>query len=129
MLITRGAGDPERIRSAVSILRPSPLDEVADAVAAYGSSGGIAAYVERIGDLYRWSPATQGGAYSLLRNVARFVECHHTDLTIGFTTVEGWSIVDPDTGVPRSEQHVVLDGQPTDASEIARAVSERLGDR
>jgi hypothetical protein len=50
ILLARGAGDPERVAHAVRILRPSPLIEIADALAEYAVSRRVfdAAYVEHV---------------------------------------------------------------------------------
>ncbi len=56
ILLEPGAGDPDRIADAISILRPSPLYEIVEAVVAYAGTGGGAVYVECLGDRYRWSP-------------------------------------------------------------------------
>jgi hypothetical protein len=53
-------------------MRPSTLEEVDDALLAFADSGGDAAYIERVGSRYRWSPAVQGGPYPLQRVLARF---------------------------------------------------------
>ena len=95
---------------AVGIVRLSTLDEVGDAVAEYASSGGTAAYVERAGDRYRWSPATSGGGYALLCLVARFLRCRPSELTVGFHTVDDvwWVVNDPDDEQPVDE-YVAVD--------------------
>jgi len=126
MLLARGAGDPERIAYAVRILRPCPLDEVADAVAAYATSTGGAVYVERVDGQYRWSPATRGGAYPLLRLLARFLGCAHTELTVGVVTVDGWCLAaNPDE--PRSDQFAILDAPPDSAQRAAAMIAANLG--
>lgn len=128
ILLARGAGDPERIAHVVRILRPSPLDEIADAVVAYAASGGDAVYVERIGDdQYRWSPATRGGAYALMRLLARFLCCDHHDITVGFVTVDGYCIV-ADPSEPRCPRHVILQSIPVDPRAAADVISGRLPD-
>jgi nitrogen regulatory protein PII len=40
IMLTRGAGDPDRIAHAVAVVRPSTLDEVRAALAEYAASGG-----------------------------------------------------------------------------------------
>jgi hypothetical protein len=65
--------DPERERLTRSVFRPSPLEEVAEAISV-ASQKFHDFYVERRGDHYRWSFATKGGPYPLLRITARFLE-------------------------------------------------------
>ena len=64
----------------------SALHEVAEAVAAASESQSIV-YVERLGDLYRWSLATKGGAYPLLRITARFLGVDYNRIYVGFRTL------------------------------------------
>jgi hypothetical protein len=122
ILLARGAGDPERLAHAVSILRPAPLDEVVDAVAAYAE----AVYVECLGDdQYRWSPATRGGAYALMRVLARFLRCDYHDITVGFVTVDGWAIVaDPEEA--RCARYVILPSPPADAHAVAELIAAHM---
>lgn len=117
IMLKRGAGDADRVEHAAAILRPSTLDEIADALVAYAASGGATAYVERRGDGYRWSPAVRGGPYPLLCVLARFLCCEHTELTIGYRMIEGdWCIAgDPDD--PDSYQCAVLDA-PVDVEQL-----------
>lgn len=121
-LLARGAGDPERVAFAVSILRTSPLDEVADAVAAY--SGPV--YVECVGeDECRWSPATRSGAYLLMRLLAKFLRCDYHDITVGFVTVEGWAVVaDPEDA--RCTRHTFLTHAPADARAGSELIAAQL---
>ncbi len=125
ILLVRGAGDPDRVAHAVRIVRPSPIGEVVDAVESYTSSDGGAVYVERFGDGYRWSPATRGGPYPLLRVLARFLRCEHTELTVGFVTIDGWCVVgDPDE--PRGEPYVILEPPAGDRGSLAATVEAAL---
>lgn len=127
IMLARGAGNPERIAHVVRILRPSPLDEVADAIAAYATSGGRAVYIELVGDdLYRWSPTSRGGAYPLLRLLARFLECEHTELTVGFVTVDTWCVA-TDPNEPRSMSYAILETPPDDAQRARDVIVSRLG--
>jgi hypothetical protein len=109
IMLKRGAGDPARIEHAVAILRPSTLDDISAALAEYARSGGTAAHVESVGERCRWSPATEGGPYALLRILARFLRCDHTELTIGCRSVDDqWCVVgDPDSA--RSDTYLILD--------------------
>ena len=122
ILLRRCAGDPERITHVVRILRPSPLDEVTDAIVEYGD----AVYVERVtDDLYRWSPATRGGAYALLRLLARFLRCDSDEITVGFVTVDGWAVV-ADPAEPRCDRYVILESTPLDPRAAADVIVSRL---
>jgi hypothetical protein len=126
ILLARGAGDPDRVAHAVRILRPSPIGEVLDAVAAYASPTGGTVYAERVGDLYRWSPATRGGPYPLARLLAHFLRCDHHDLTVGFVTIDGWCVVaDPDE--PRGNPYVIIEFSAYDAESVRATVGAALG--
>lgn len=126
ILIARGAGDPERVEHVIRILRHSTLGEVAAAIAAYSASVDGAVYVERIGDLYRWSPTSRGGAYPLLRLLARFLRCEHTELTVGFVTVDEWCVAaDPDE--PRSDHFAILEAPSCDPEHAAAMIGVALG--
>lgn len=127
IMITRGVGRPDRIALARSIGVPAPLDDVVDAVAAYAESGGRTVYVAQVGDRYRWSPAVRGGGYPLLRVVARFLDCPHTDITVAIQTVDGWCIVLAADGVT-VDRSTVIEDLPADAAAIRSSVEERLSE-
>ena len=55
------------------MFRPSPLEEVAEAISV-ATEKFHDIYVERRSDRYRWSFATKGGPYPLLRITARFLQ-------------------------------------------------------
>lgn len=65
--------DPERAKLLRSVFRPSPLQEVAEAISV-ASEKFHDFYVERRGDQWRWSFVTRGGPYPLLRITARFLQ-------------------------------------------------------
>jgi len=50
-------------------------------------------YVERKGELYRWSPAHRGGPYPLQRIVARYHNVSHHRMILGFRWVGDYAIV------------------------------------
>ncbi len=50
-------------------------------------------YVERYGDRYRWSIASGGGFYPLLREVAAYMDIDYRRLILGFDTVGKMTIV------------------------------------
>ena len=85
--------NPERERLSRSVFRPSPLDEVAEAISV-ASEDFYDIYVERRGDLWRWSFATTGGPYPLLRITARFLEMDPCSLVgVGSRVVgDGWGV-------------------------------------
>jgi hypothetical protein len=62
------------------------LNVVADAVAAASQTEPLV-YVERRGDEYRWSLATKGGGYPLLRITARFLGVDYRRIYVGFRTL------------------------------------------
>ena len=73
---------------ARSVFRPSALDDVAEAVSV-ATEKFHDIYVERRGDQYRWSFATKGGPYPLLRITARFLEMDPCSLVgVGSRVVE-----------------------------------------
>jgi hypothetical protein len=127
ILLARGAGDPDRVAQAMAIVRPSRLGEITDAVVAYTGTAGGAVYVERLDDLYRWSPATRGGPYPLMRLLARFLCCDQREITVGFVTVDDWCIV-ADPSAPRSPQYVILHNAPDDPRAVAEAIADVLCD-
>ena len=62
-----------------SVFNPSPLEEVAEAVSvATEICRNI--YVERRGDQWRWSLATKGGPYPLLRLSAQYLKMDYAAL-------------------------------------------------
>jgi hypothetical protein len=64
----------------------SALNVVAEAVAAASGTEPVV-YVERRGDEYRWSLATKGGGYPLLRISARFLGVDYRRIYVGFRTL------------------------------------------
>ncbi len=91
--------DPGRRRLIRSVFEPSPLEEVAVAVAIASLEDAGAIYVERTKGRYRWSLAHRGGPYPLLRVVARFLHVDHRLAMVGYwTTPDGWCIWVKDPG-------------------------------
>jgi len=78
--------DADRVKMIQSSRTWSSLNEVAEAVAAASESQPMV-YVERLGDAYRWSLATKGGGYPLLRITARFLDVDYTRIYVGFRTL------------------------------------------
>jgi len=77
-------------RSSVEL---RPLDEVVDAVADAVTSVDRSIYIERRGDLWRWSFATRGGPYPLLRLVSAFLGIAHHWVVVSSTAVAEWCVV------------------------------------
>ncbi len=104
--------DPERQRFVRSVFRPSSLEEVAAAISV-ATIKFHDIYVERRGDQYRWSFATKGGPYPLLRITARFLLMDPYSLVgVGSRVVgDGWGvqIVESDTE-PDSWAVLTFDG-------------------
>ncbi len=87
----------------------------------------LCVWVGRRGAEFRWSPATRGGPYPLLRMVARYLELDHYSLAVkGVEALDGWTIVEGDES-PDAEAIVVV---PRGASigEIEQLLAERLGE-
>jgi hypothetical protein len=97
----------------------SPLEEVALAVSVASESEHLI-YVERRADLYRWSLASPGGGYPILRITARFLHVDYGRIFVGFRTLPGgmaimcddpnvvevpdvWAILEPTTTVSTVE--------------------------
>ena len=97
----------------------SPLEEVALAVSV-ASESEHRIYVERRSDLYRWSLASPGGGYPILRITARFLRVDHARIFVGFRTLpngmaimcedpsvveepDSWELLEPTTTVSTAE--------------------------
>ena len=107
----------------------SALNVVADAVAAASEIEPVV-YVERRGDEYRWSLATKGGGYPLLRISARFLGVDYRRIYVGYRTLpNGMAILCEDPSkidVPDKWAVLKLSGKitPTAAArQIRTAVS------
>jgi hypothetical protein len=80
--------DAERAQLIRSVFEPSPLEDVALAMSVATEKEGQL-YVERFGDLWRWSLVHGGGPYPLLRVTARFLKVDYTAILIGHRQIEG----------------------------------------
>lgn len=61
-----------------------------------------------------------------MRVVARFLECSHTDITVGFVTVDGWALVaDPEE--ERAQSWAILEAPSTDPQAASAAIEETIG--
>ena len=83
-------------------------------------------YVERFGDLWRWSLVHGGGPYPLLRVTARFLKVDYHAILIGHRQIDGRLSVftrDPEKVIePDSWAVVTFDGPATEAT-----VTELIG--
>lgn len=121
--------DPERERLTRSVFRPSSLEEVAEAVSV-ATEKFHDIYVERRGDQYRWSFATKGGPYPLLRITARFLEMDPCSLVgVGSRVVgNGWcvQIVD-ETDTEPDARAVLRFDEPTSPDQVGVRILIELG--
>jgi hypothetical protein len=78
----------KRARLIRSVFEPSPLEEVALAMSE-ATEQEPKLYVERLGDLWRWSLVHSGGPYPLLRVTARFLKMDYTAIFIGHRQIKG----------------------------------------
>ena len=77
-----------------SMLRGARLDAVAKQVAAASATNRLI-YVERRGNLYRWSLTHRGGPYPLLRETAKLLGIDFHTIILPFRTLPtGLAIVD-----------------------------------
>ena len=68
-------------------------ERAAEQIARFGDHRVARVYVERRDNAYRWSIAHRGGAYPLLRELARFLDVPYGSIILPFGTVDGWAIV------------------------------------
>ena len=87
-------------------------------------------YIERRGELFRWSLAHRGGSYPLLRITARFLDVDYQRIYVGFRTLpNGYSIIcenPSDFDDPDAWCILDLDDQLSDAAAGA-LISSSLG--
>lgn len=118
--------DPDRVAFIETTRVPSSLDDVSAAIATYTKHAG-AAYVERFGERWRWSPAHRGGAYPLLRIVARFLRIDYHRIVVPFGTVlDGWAVLRPDEEtdrVPDAAAVLVFDRR-SDAGDVLKRLAQ-----
>jgi hypothetical protein len=116
--------ETRRRELAATMMEPSPVGDVADAVATFAKRSSAKVYVERCSNGYRWSPAHAGGPYPLLREVALFLDRDHHGLVIGCAAVDGYSIVAPEgPNMPKPRAWAFLTSPADDAvvaEELAR---------
>src|SRR5262245_6420650 len=114
-----------RIDRAAVIMRSVSLDDVAAAVGDFVAEGGTTVYVERQNSHYRWSPARRGGAYPLLRVLARGLECKHSELVMRFVNVDGFAVV-ADPAEPGGRRSVVLDASSLVGRDLPATIDHAL---
>jgi hypothetical protein len=120
--------EAHRLELLRSSFQPSPLDEVAEAVAV-ASEHERRIYVERVDGGYRWSLTHPGGGYPLLRITARFLRVDYTRIAVGFRIVtDGVYVLCADPQQPTSaDAWVVVDfAEPTPAEEARERIQSAL---
>ena len=116
--------DPARQRLFRSVIEPSSLESVAEAVSV-ATEDERRIYVERAGSGWRWSLTHPGGPYPLLRITARFLRVDHRQITVGFrTAADGVCVLcaDPDEPVS-ADAWAVID---FDGATSPTVVKERI---
>ncbi len=105
-------------RSSVEL---RPLDEVVDAVADAVTSVDRSIYIERRGTLVRWSFATRGGPYPLLRLVCGFLDIPHHWVLVSSATIAEWCVTaNREGGEP--DAWAVLDVQAETPAQLVRTM-------
>ncbi len=105
-------------RSSVEL---RPLDEVVEAVGDAVKSVDRNIYIERSGTLFRWSFATRGGPYPLLRLVCGFLDIPHYWVLVSSATVAEWCVTaNRDDGQP--DVWTVLDVQAETSAQGMRTM-------
>jgi hypothetical protein len=119
---------PPRSRLIVSVRDWSPLEEVSLAVS-QASQHETRVYVERLGDLYRWSLICRGGPYPLLRITARFLQVDYQSLFIGCREVgDGYSALSTPEDDQMPDASMILSVSPNASREAVESlVREALG--
>ena len=110
----------DRRRLAATMMEPHPLEAVAEAMTHVRP--GAKVYVERRSEGYRWSIASKGGPYPLLRELALYLDLPHTSLAVPFDTVDGWAVAWPTNLEPAPAWAIIEAGG--DAIEIADRIRD-----
>lgn len=114
--------EARRRKLAGTMMEPSRLGDVVDAIATFGSRPHAKVYVERRGSGYRWSVAHRGGPYPLLREVARFLDVEPHAIIVPCAAVDGWTIVAPEgPRMPRASAWAFITAS-ADRRAIAKAI-------
>jgi hypothetical protein len=121
--------DPERQRLARSMVVPSSLESVAEAVAA-ATEWERRIYVERLGDLWRWRLISDGGPYPLLRNTANFLRMDYRALLVGADAGPGGSSIvstDADRNVQPDATAVIEFEGPATPAQVEKSIRQAFG--
>lgn len=121
--------DPERLRLIRCATHASPLDSVAEAVSVASEHHRIL-YVERDGVGWRWSLATRGGPYPLIRITAQFLRCKdHWRLVVPYRTLDnGLCVLDRSEDESRTVSWTVLEfDAPVSPGEAVKRIFDALG--
>ena len=88
---------PDVARRASAIRQWSEPADVIDAIVSATEAYDLTVWVGASEHGWRWSPATKGGPYPLLRMVARYLNLDHRQLLVGaIASGDGWTIADGD---------------------------------
>ena len=110
------------------MVRFHDLATVAEAVAAASAAPGPI-YVERRGDLYRWSLTHRGGPYPLLRETAKLLGIDYHQLVLPCRALDGTglTIVGAEPHARPPDAWVLLDPPPAASPEsVAQSIHSAL---
>ena len=118
--------NPVRARCIRSVFEPSPLEDVAHAVSE-ATELQTRIYVERFGDLWRWSLVHSGGGYPLLRISAQYLKMDYTAIFIGFRTLHNELAIlckDPNAPWEPDQWRIVEFDGPTAAGGVTKRICD-----
>ncbi len=84
-------------------------------------------YLERRGDRYRWSLATGGGPYPLLRLICKYLEIPHYWVLVSTAAWDGWTITAPRWDGPVDARAVLHLELGSTAVAVRTAVIDAVG--
>ena len=120
--------NPHRLRFIDSMQHWAPLEDVVSAVVD-AASDQPRVYVERLGDLYRWS-IVSGSGYPLHRTVAAYLGVDYKRIYIGFRTVqdEVCIVCEDPSNFEAPDAWAVIDLTPSidDDDEVEALITSRL---
>ena len=130
MLIPGSEPPPGIAAFARSMFKPSPLSDVATAVAEATRHRRLI-YVERLPEGWRWSLAGRGGPYPMLRRTAQFLGVDYTSIVIGFRTIgDGISVVvDPEHAAEPEDWTLIEFDGPTAPDAVEARIRAAFADR